>query len=180
MRDLDQLDAMTWSIMKPGAICIDASKDYTFDISSLVSTSIVHSFALNVKNNIKDVIFDEINKSTIVKWKDGNQTVVVCQEEDEYNPYVGFYAAICKYAFGNKGDFNNTVEYWVGKKDRENAAKKKEEERRKQIRKEQEEATKKQKERQRKKEERERERRIEEKKEAYKRALQELKGLDSV
>ena len=180
MRDLDQLDAMTWSIMKPGAICIDASKDYTFDISSLVSTSIVHSFALNVKNNIKDVIFDEINKSTIVKWKDGNQTVVVCQEEDEYNPYVGFYAAICKYAFGNKGDFNNTVEYWVGKKDRENAAKKKEKERRKQIRKEQEEATKKQKERQRKKEERERERRIEEKKEAYKRALQELKGLDSV
>ena len=180
MRDLDQLDAMTWSIMKPGAICIDASKDYTFDISSLVSTSIVHSFALNVKNNIKDVIFDEINKSTIVKWKDGNQTVVVCQEEDEYNPYVGFYAAICKYAFGNKGDFNNTVEYWVGKKDRENAAKKKEEERRKQIRKEQEEATKKQKERQRKKEERERERRIEEKKEAYKRALQELKGWDSV
>ena len=180
MRDLDQLDAMTWSIMKPGAICIDASKDYTFDISSLVSTSIVHSFALNVKNNIKDVIFDEINKSTIVKWKDGNQTVVVCQEEDEYNPYVGFYAAICKYAFGNKGDFNNTVEYWVGKKDRENAAKKKEEERRKQIRKEQEEAIKKQKERQRKKEERERERRIEEKKEAYKRALQELKGLDSV
>ena len=180
MRDLDQLDAMKWSIMKPGAICIDASKDYTFDISSLVSTSIVHSFALNVKNNIKDVIFDEINKSTIVKWKDGNQTVVVCHEEDEYNPYVGFYAAICKYAFGNKGDFNNTVEYWVGKKDRENAAKKKEEERRKQIRKEQEEATKKQKERQRKKEERERERRIEEKKEAYKRALQELKGLDSV
>lgn len=180
MRDLDQLDAMMWGIKRHGVICVDASKDYTFDISSLATTLNAHSFALNVKNNIKDVIFDEINKSTIVKWKDGNQTVVVCQEEDEYNPYVGFYAAICKYAFGNKGDFNNTVEYWVGKKDRENAAKKKEEERRKQIRKEQEEATKKQKERQRKKEERERERRIEEKKEAYKRALQELKGLDSV
>ena len=157
MRDLDQLDAMMRSIMKPGVISIDTSKDYTFNTRSPLATSIVHSFALNVKNNIKDVIFDEINKSTIVKWKDGNQTVVVCQEEDEYNPYVGFYAAICKYAFGNKGDFNNTVEYWVGKKDRENAAKKKEEERRKQIRKEQEEATKKQKERQRKKEERERE-----------------------
>lgn len=176
MRDLDQLDAMMRSIMKPGVISIDTSKDYTFNTRSPLATSNAYSFTFNVKNNIKDVIFDEINKSTIIKWKDGNQTVVVCQEEDEYNPYVGFYAAICKYAFGNKGDFNNTVEYWVGKKDRENAAKKKEKERRKQIRKEQEEAIKKQKERQRKKEERERERRIEEKKEAYKRALQELKS----
>ena len=179
MRDLDQLDALVCAIRKPGAICIDTSRDYTFDNRGWI-TSNAYNITLDVKNNIKDVIFDEINKSTIIKWKDGNQTVVVCQEGDEYDPYVGFYAAVCKYAFGNKGDFNNTVEYWVGKKDRENAAKKKEEEKRKQIRKEQEEAIKKEKERQRKKEERERERRIEEKKEAYKRALQELKGWDSV
>lgn len=77
---------------------------------------------------IKKVIFND--PATIVYWADGDKTVVKAQIynkdiidingdhqlmycEDEFNPEVGLAMAICKKAFGNKGNFNEVFKKWI-------------------------------------------------------------------
>lgn len=77
-----------------------------------------------IKKDIKDVIFNDKKKETTIFWQNGDATRVTCQEDDEYNRYVGFYAAVCKHALGNKGYFNDIAEYWVEKREKEVAERK--------------------------------------------------------
>lgn len=63
------------------------------------------------RNTIEKVIFND--PATIVFWKDGTKTVVKCQPGCEYSKYVGFMACVTKKVFGNKGNFNDTVNYWL-------------------------------------------------------------------
>lgn len=56
--------------------------------------------------SINQVIFTKKNE-TIVLWKDGTKTVVVCQEGDEFDREKGFALCIIKYLFGNISEFNN-------------------------------------------------------------------------
>lgn len=70
-----------------------------------------HYTSFDYRNAIKKVIFN--NPATIVFWKDGTKTVVKCQPGCEYSKYVGFMACVTKKAFGNEGNFNNTMNYWL-------------------------------------------------------------------
>lgn len=56
--------------------------------------------------SIKSVTFDEQNRATIVKWKDGDKTVVVCQEGDEFDKEKGLALALLKHQFGNISYYN--------------------------------------------------------------------------
>lgn len=62
------------------------------------------------KMKIKDVIFN--NPATIVFWEDGSKTVVKCQAGDIFDPEKGLAMAICKKAFGNKGNYCNIFAKW--------------------------------------------------------------------
>jgi len=55
---------------------------------------------------INQVIFTKKNE-TIVLWKDGTKTKVVCQEGDEFDREKGFALCVIKYLFGNISEFNN-------------------------------------------------------------------------
>ena len=55
--------------------------------------------ALNVPN-VKEVIFNEEGRTTIVIWEDGEKTVVHCGEGERFDRYTGFMACICKKMFG--------------------------------------------------------------------------------
>lgn len=59
---------------------------------------------------IIDVIHND--PATIIKWKNGTKTVVKCQPGDKYNKESGFAMAICKKAFGNKGNYNEVFKKW--------------------------------------------------------------------
>jgi len=50
---------------------------------------------------IRQVIFDEARKTTVVSWFDGDKTVVRCGEGETWDRYTGFMAAICKKMFGS-------------------------------------------------------------------------------
>lgn len=81
---------------------------------------------------IKEVIFN--NPATIVKWDDGTQTVVYCQDNytetvktvngkkvkvrkpkksDSFNPEIGLAMAIVKKHFGNRGNYNNVFRKYI-------------------------------------------------------------------
>lgn len=81
---------------------------------------------------IKEVIFN--NPATIVKWDDGTQTVVYCQDNveevtkivdgkkvkvrkpkkaDGFNPEIGLAMAIAKKHFGNMGNYNNVFRKYI-------------------------------------------------------------------
>lgn len=60
---------------------------------------------------ISKVIFND--PATIVLWADGTKTVVKCQEGDIFDEEKGLAMAICKKAYGNKGNFNDIFKEWV-------------------------------------------------------------------
>lgn len=48
---------------------------------------------------IKDIIFNP--PATVVLWEDGTKTVVKCSENDKFDRYAGFSAAVMKKLFGS-------------------------------------------------------------------------------
>ncbi len=96
---------------------------------------------------IKEVIFN--NPATVVKWDDGTQTVVYCQDNSEevtkvvdgkkvkvrkpkkadtFNPEIGLAMAIVKKHFGNLGNYNNVFHKYIPKVQKERKAEKEAEE----------------------------------------------------
>lgn len=73
----------------------------------------------NVKDSIKDVIFNE--PATIVLWKDGTKTVVKCGENDTYDAEKGLAMCIVKKITGNRGNYNNIFRQWLPKEDDEDS-----------------------------------------------------------
>lgn len=57
------------------------------------------------------VIFND--PCTIVFWSDGTKTVVKCGNGDTFSKEVGIAMAICKYAYGNSGRYNNVINHWI-------------------------------------------------------------------
>lgn len=57
------------------------------------------------KVTIKNVIFNP--PATIVFWSNGDNTVVKCDETEEFDPEKGMAMAISKHALGNKGSYYN-------------------------------------------------------------------------
>lgn len=79
--------------------------------TSADSISIKYIDDIDLSPTIRKVIFN--NPATIVYWEDGTKTVVKCQDGCEYSKYVGFMACVTKKVYGNKGSFNNIVNYWL-------------------------------------------------------------------
>lgn len=61
---------------------------------------------------IKKVIFNEC--ATIVLWEDNTKTVVKAQDGDEFDPEKGLAMAISKKALGNKGNYYNVFDKYLG------------------------------------------------------------------
>lgn len=81
---------------------------------------------------IRDVIYD--NPYTIIKWMDGTQTMVCCQDNkqiiekngkkktkflpcENYSKKAGFVLCICKRYFGNDGTYNKVFKKFLGEID---------------------------------------------------------------
>lgn len=60
---------------------------------------------------IEKVIFND--PATIVYWKDGDKTVVKCQDEDVFDPEKGLAMCFMKRALGNTGNFNDIFRKWL-------------------------------------------------------------------
>lgn len=64
-------------------------------------------------DNIKDVIFND--PATIVLWSDGTKTVVKCRDGETFDPEKGLALALAKKAMGNKYDYYEVFNKYVGK-----------------------------------------------------------------
>lgn len=64
---------------------------------------------------IKNVVFND--PATIVIWADGTKTVVKTQNGEEFDPEKGLAMSITKKAFGNQGNYYETIKKWVEKYD---------------------------------------------------------------
>jgi hypothetical protein len=69
------------------------------------------------KAEMTRVIFN--NPATIVFWSDGTKTVVKAQGTDKFDPEKGLAMAICKRAFGNKGNYYNKFRKYLPKEEKE-------------------------------------------------------------
>ncbi len=74
------------------------------------ASSTYRSEAFDISSSIKDVLYKD--PATIIFWKDGTKSVVVCDGE-EYDPEKGFAMATCKKVFGNEGNYYNTFKKWL-------------------------------------------------------------------
>lgn len=63
--------------------------------------------------NIKDVIFND--PATIVLWSDGTKTVVKCRDGETFDPEKGLALALAKKAMGNKYNYYEVFNKYVGK-----------------------------------------------------------------
>lgn len=96
--------------------CIDTDmirKAFTlcdFNCINKNNTRLKEEFDMDIRNNIKDVIFN--GPATIIKWTDGTKTVVKCQDGVP-DPYFGMAMAIAKKVLGNKGNFNEVFKKWI-------------------------------------------------------------------
>lgn len=57
---------------------------------------------------IKQVIFN--GPKTIILWVDGSKTIVSCSENDTYDRYIGFCAAVAKKMFGSTSQIKKIIE----------------------------------------------------------------------
>lgn len=58
--------------------------------------------------DIKKVIFS--GPKTIILWKDGTKTIVSCNEDDRYDEYAGFCAAVTKKVFGTTSNAKKVMD----------------------------------------------------------------------
>lgn len=81
-----------------------------------ILTSVIHDL-VNLPyfgiDNIKDVIFND--PATIVLWSDGTKTVVKCRDGETFDPEKGLALALAKKAMGNKYDYYEVFNKYVGK-----------------------------------------------------------------
>ena len=60
---------------------------------------------------IVDVIFNA--PATIVKWSDGDKTVVKCDKEDRFDERVGFLLCVLKKYYNNNIKFYSDLDKWI-------------------------------------------------------------------
>jgi hypothetical protein len=83
-------------------VCVGNDQKYTFESRKLSEKDgIVQPF------DIEKVIYND--PATIVLWKDGTKTVVMCGEYDYYDAEKGLLLCIAKKAYGNNGRFNDVI-----------------------------------------------------------------------
>lgn len=98
-----------WYDVRNDILSLRSRKDDLAILSEYISST-YRSEAFNIASSIKDVMYKD--PATIIFWKDGTKSVVVCDGE-EYDPEKGFAMAACKKAFGNEGNYYNTFKKWL-------------------------------------------------------------------
>lgn len=89
----------------------------SIDVSSLIKAAntikkgFENMFGTLRNIEIVNVIFNE--PATIVIWSDGTKTVVKAQNGETFDREKGLAMAICKKAFGNKGNYNEVFKKWI-------------------------------------------------------------------
>lgn len=80
-------------------------KNYS-DCSSYSASVLYHN------PHVKRIVYND--PATIVFWTDGTKTVVKCSENETFNPYFGFCAALAKKLYGNNNRVRKIAEsgYW--------------------------------------------------------------------
>lgn len=63
---------------------------------------------LTPTTKVDRIVFND--PATIVFWKDGTKTIVKCSDNENFNPYFGFCAAVAKRVFGNNSQVRKMVE----------------------------------------------------------------------
>lgn len=63
---------------------------------------------LTPTTKVDRIVFND--PATIVFWKDGTKTIVKCSDNEDFNPYFGFCAAVAKRVFGNNSQVRKMVE----------------------------------------------------------------------
>lgn len=83
-------------------------------LTKLPSNITIERIERSALPEIKDVIFND--PATIVFWEDGTKTIVKCQKGtgDTYSKETGLAMAIAKKAYGNRGNFNDVFNKWLG------------------------------------------------------------------
>lgn len=69
-------------------------------------------------DEIKNVIFNQDKRTTVVMWEDGEKTIVHMQEGDDWDEEKALAMCYMKKALGNRGSFNNTLRKWCNKNER--------------------------------------------------------------
>ena len=86
----------------------DLTPDYQFiaQIDAIFTELLEYKMSKNhIPISARKVIFNE--PATIVYWHDGSKTVVKCQDDDSFDPEVGYAMCCLKKLLGNKGNFND-------------------------------------------------------------------------
>lgn len=98
-----------WYDVRNDILSLKNKKNDLAILSEYISSR-YRSEAFNISSSIKDVLYKD--PATIIFWKDGTKSVVVCDAE-EYDPEKGFAMAACKKVFGNEGNYYNTFKKWL-------------------------------------------------------------------
>ena len=81
------------------------------DSGSAAKTFLDHLYSDNDDLEIVDVIFNA--PATIVKWSDGDKTVVKCDKEDRFDERVGFLLCVLKKYYNNNIKFYSDLDKWI-------------------------------------------------------------------
>lgn len=107
-------------IIDKGVYGIDITSSRAKYVSNDISTA-QRAYLYSNQNPVKKepgiskVIFNP--PATIIIWDDDTKTVVKCGENDTYDAEKGMAMAICKKAFGNKGNYCNIFKQWLPKEE---------------------------------------------------------------
>lgn len=104
-----------WYDVRKGILSLRCRKEvirsiFKDEYASECASNSYRSETFNISSSIKDVLYKD--PATIIFWKDGTKSVVVCDGE-EYDPEKGFAMAACKKVFGNEGNYYNTFKKWL-------------------------------------------------------------------
>ena len=81
------------------------------DSGSAAKTFLDHLYCDDDDLEIVDVIFNA--PATIVKWSDGDKTVVKCDKEDRFDERVGFLLCVLKKYYNNNIKFYSDLDKWI-------------------------------------------------------------------
>jgi len=81
------------------------------DPEAAAKTFLDHLYSDNDDLEIVDVIFNA--PATIVKWSDGDKTVVKCDKEDRFDERVGFLLCVLKKYYNNNIKFYSDLDKWI-------------------------------------------------------------------
>jgi hypothetical protein len=83
---------------------------YSSDMLSISSDGVIIVKKQNIVPEVKQLIFREDSKTTIVIWKDNTKTIVKSSQDEEFIPEVRFAEALAKKIYGSRNAFLRVVE----------------------------------------------------------------------